>query len=46
MIGSAEPGGRFRLSLGGVGVGLLRDGGVGGLFIMWGGLVTVGVLDR
>ena len=44
MIGSAEPGVRFRT--GGVGVGFLRDGGVGGLFVMLGDLVTVGVLDR
>ena len=43
MIGSAEPGGRFRL--GGVGVDFLRDGGVGSLFVMLGDLVTVGVLD-
>ncbi len=43
VVGSAEPGGRFRL--GGVGVDFLCDGGVGSLFVMLGDLVTVGVLD-
>ena len=37
MIGSAEPGGRFRL--GGVGADFLRNGGGGSLLVM------VGVMD-